>query len=177
MRKIKLFEKFIGEGEDIQELDDIFNDLDLDHDVEILCFPRNDISKELSPEKGLFTRKVFTVSLTFESRIGIKDLLGEIENRISMARKMGFVTYTGFYLVPKGQFWGVIEFELDDSHHPENKRRSKLKINDDIFTDDKILDDIGGLYSKKSYWNLDPYERFDKNYKIHSIVIHFEKLD
>jgi hypothetical protein len=176
MRKIKLFEKFIGEGEDIQELDDVFNDLDLDHDVEILCFPRNDISKELSPEKGLFTRKVFTVSLTFESRIGIKDLLGEIENRISMAGKMGFGTYTGFYLVPKGKFWGIIEYQNLPSH-PEVTRYSKLKINDDIFVDDKILDDIGGLYSKKIYWHLNPYERFDKNYKIHSIVIHFEKLD
>lgn len=161
--RIKLFEKFIGEGEDIQELDDIFSSLDLDYDVEVLCFRRNDVGNE--------SIKVFSVGLYFESKTEIRDILNQVWLRVSMSRNMGFETY-GKYYNTTGLFWGQLEF----THIPiSSTRGDKILINDQTFTDDSLIPKIEGLYSKQEYRPMDPYQRFDKNYKILNIIIHFKK--
>lgn len=158
MRKIKLFEKFIGEGEEVQELDEIFTSLDLDYDVEVLVFPRNDVKDT----------KVYTVSLTFESKAPVKEQLEDIWSRIKMARKLGFNSYGKLYKLIDPYF-GQIEYGNFSEDH-----RHKIKIDERIFTSDKVIDNIGGLYIKKIHSDLDPYQRFDKFYSIINVTLHFE---
>lgn len=170
--RIKLFEKFIGEDEEIQDLDEIFTSLDLDYDVEVLCFPRNDIENK--------SIKVFSVCLYFESKTEIKDILGQVWVRVSMARNMGFETYNGFYnrisSISKknyeSEFWGYLEFK-----RLRSVLKSKIPLNDKSFTGNSLLQEIEGLYSDREYrlMGLDPYQRFDKNYIISNIIIHFKR--
>lgn len=170
--RIKLFEKFIGEDEEIQDLDEIFTSLDLDYDVEVLCFRRNDIENKLI--------KVFSVGLYFESKTEIKDILNQVWLRVSMARNMGFETYNRFCnrasFVPKKDyefdFWGHLKFK-----RLRSELKSKVLLNDKSFTGNSLLPEIEGLYSDREYrlMDLDPYQRFDKNYKIVEIILHFKK--
>lgn len=171
--RIKLFEKFIGEDEEIQDLDEIFTSLDLDYDVEVLCFRRNDIENNKSI-------KVFSVGLYFESKTEIKDILNQVWLRVSMSRNMGFETYNGFYnrisFIPKknyeSEFWGHLEFK-----GLRSELKSKILLNDKSFTGNSLLQEIEGLYSDREYrlMGLDPYQRFDKNYIISNIIIHFKR--
>lgn len=161
--RIKLFEKFIGEDEEIQDLDEIFTSLDLDYDVEVLCFRRNDVENK--------SIKVFSVGLYFESKTEIKDILNQVWLRISMARNMGFETYNRFYN-RASFFWGHLKFK-----RLRSELKSKVLLNDKSFTGNSLLPEIEGLYSDREYrlMDLDPYQRFDKNYKIVEIILHFKK--
>lgn len=163
--RIKLFEKFIGEDEEVQDLDEIFTSLDLDYDVEVLCFRRNDIENK--------SIKVFSVGLYFESKTEIKDILNQVWLRVSMSRNMGFETYERY-----SDHWGQLEFKgLGSQEIHRLIRGRRIPLNDKSFTDNLLLQEIEGLYSDKEYrlMGLDPYQRFDKNYIISNIIIHFKK--
>ena len=137
-----------------------------------MCFRRNDIENKLI--------KVFSVGLYFESKTEIKDILNQVWLRVSMARNMGFETYNRFCnrasFVPKKDyefdFWGHLKFK-----RLRSELKSKVLLNDKSFTGNSLLPEIEGLYSDREYrlMDLDPYQRFDKNYKIVEIILHFKK--
>lgn len=93
---------------------------------------------------------------------------------------MGFETYNGFYnrisFIPKknyeSEFWGHLKFK-----GLRSELKSKILLNDKSFTGNSLLQEIEGLYSDREYrlMGLDPYQRFDKNYIISNIIIHFKR--
>jgi hypothetical protein len=72
----------------------------------------------------------------------------------------------------ESEFWGHLEFK-----GLRSELKSKILLNDKSFTGNSLLQEIEGLYSDREYrlMGLDPYQRFDKNYIISNIIIHFKR--
>lgn len=148
MRKIKLFEKFVGEGEEVRELDDIFSGIFIDDYVEVLVFERRDM-----PEKFKHHEGVYTVALYPNSEIRLQEISDKIWEGISISRNMGFKNYTKF------------------PYYGENLNRftsyGLIKFRDSLGTFKRSFDDL--LIKDPNF-----FERFNR-YGIEFILIHFEK--
>lgn len=161
MSRIKLFENFMGESH--EQLHEIFESIDLEYDVKVDVLPVFDT--------------ILSVRISFENKVGIKNILNILNEKINMARSMGFSTYDGF---DRKDVYGRLSFSnargrecslpLSDSDRgsgsifmsPEEYFRHPLTSVD--------------LYYPPIIKNLDIdiYSKFDRVYKVEGARINFQ---
>jgi hypothetical protein len=121
MRKIKLFENFIGEDHNM--LYDIFEDIDNDYDVKISVLPVFDT--------------VYNVNIQFEGGIRMEDFFNVVWNKIKMSRNMGFRTYDD--LISKGgkSYYGRVNTFRRFTGGMRGVRDRSFELSDDVFCSEK----------------------------------------
>lgn len=165
MSRIKLFENFMGESH--EQLHEIFESIDLEYDVKVDVLPVFDT--------------ILSVRISFENKVGIKNILNILNEKINMARSMGFSTYDGFdrkdvygKLTLKFTFsnTGISEYSLPISD--SDRGSGSIFMNPEEYFRHPLTS--VDLYYPPIIKNLDIdiYSKFDRVYKVEGARINFQ---
>lgn len=165
MKRIKLFESFIGE--DHEQLHEIFESIDLEYGVKVYLMPVFDT--------------IYNVRILFEERVSIKNILKILNEKINMARSMGFSTYDGF---DRKDVYGKLALKFTFGN--DRGREFSLPISDSDRGTGSIFMNPEEYFrhpltSTDLYYppiiknlDIDIYSKFDRVYKVESAKINFQ---
>lgn len=164
MKRIKIFENFIGESH--EQLYEIFESIDIDHDVEVSVLPLFD--------------SIYFVQIFFGSKVNIEDILKIVWEKINLARNMGYNTHSGFenaYIGGRGVYGSIHLVHLDETLG-FNQYSQRIKVSDKTFSSDisdpsSPLNDQG-IKFPHIFKDLDIYSKINKTYKVSSISLYFD---
>lgn len=171
MKRIKIFENFIDRWD--EQLYDIFEDIDLDLHPQLAHDVKVDVLSVFD--------SVFSVRISFVDKVGIKNILDALNDKINMAKSMGFITYDGF---DRKDVYGRLSIKFTFSN--ARGRECSLPLSDSdrgsgsIFMSPEEyfrhpLTSVD-LYYPPIIKNLDIdiYSKFDRVYKVEGARINFQ---
>jgi hypothetical protein len=163
IQKFKQFEKASKEDPDLEELDDQFDDLELDWDMEVTTL-------DYINYIGV---KYFLVHISISEKMSIKNIISLISSRIKRIEEMTDFTLSNFERGSKEYPWNRSGGEGSFGKIFSTWLRSGQKIED--FINKIFFDDVDSWMLNCLGSRMD-VDRYDSNIQVTGIILNFQKI-